>query len=49
MNEAQVRAAKAMLRSGEMTAAEVAAQLGVSPSTLYRHLPGGRGSLEQAA
>jgi DNA invertase Pin-like site-specific DNA recombinase len=49
MNEAQVRAAKAMLRSGEMTAAEVAAQLGVSPSTLYRHLPGGRGGLEQAA
>lgn len=49
MNEAQVRAAKAMLRSGDLTAAEVARQLGVSPSTLYRHVVGGRSALDAAA
>jgi hypothetical protein len=38
-----------MLRSGEMTAAGVAAQLGVSPSTHYRQLPGGRSALHAAA
>ncbi len=35
-------AAKAMLASGSLTAAEVARQLGCAPSTLYRHVPGGR-------
>ena len=38
----QVTAAKAMLASGTMTAAEVARQVGCSPSTLYRRVPGGR-------
>lgn len=38
----KVTAAKAMLASGNLTAAEVARQLGCAPSTLYRHLPGGR-------
>ncbi|MBR0684262.1 recombinase family protein [Roseomonas eburnea] len=42
LTEAKVRAARAMLASGEMSAGEVARQVGVSPSTLYRHLPGGR-------
>ena len=41
-------AAKAMLASGSMTAAEVARQIGCSPSTLYRHLPGGRGAIASA-
>ena len=42
LNQIKVTAAKAMLASGEMTAAEVARQIGCSPSTLYRHVPGGR-------
>ena len=45
----KLRAAKIMLASGSMTAGEVARQLGCSPSTLYRHLPGGRGALSEAA
>ena len=36
--------AKAMLRDPQITVEEVAAQLGVGASTLYRHLPGGRGA-----
>ena len=42
LDDAGVRAAKAMLASGTMTATEVARQVGCSPSTLYRHVPGGR-------
>lgn len=45
----KVTAAKAMLSSGEMTAAEVAKQIGCSPSTLYRHVPGGRGAVAASA
>lgn len=45
LDEAQVRAARAMLASGSMTAGEVARQLGCAPSTLYRHVPGGRSAL----
>ena len=49
LDEAKVRAAKAMLASGNMSAGEVAKQLGCAPSTLYRHLPGGRSGIEQLA
>lgn len=49
LDEAKVRAAKAMLASGNMTAAEVAQQLGCASSTLYRYLPGGRTALTTAA
>lgn len=42
MTEQNVVAAKAMLRSNEMTAAEVARQIGVSVSTLYRWIPAAR-------
>jgi DNA invertase Pin-like site-specific DNA recombinase len=42
MDAIKVTAAKAMLSSGTMTATEVARQIGCSPSTLYRHVPGGR-------
>ena len=42
LNESKIRAAKAMLASGSMSAAEVAKQLGCAASTLYRHVPGGR-------
>jgi len=31
-----------MLQAGEMTVTEIAKQLGVSPSTLYRYLPAAR-------
>ena len=39
-----VAAAKAMLSNPEITVTEVARRLKVAPSTLYRHLPGGRGA-----
>jgi DNA invertase Pin-like site-specific DNA recombinase len=38
-------AAKAMLSDPDITMEEVAKRLQVAPSTLYRHLPGGRGAL----
>ena len=44
----KLRAAKAMLASGTMSATDVARQLGCAPSTLYRHLPGGVGGLNAA-
>jgi len=40
-----VAAAKAMLSDPELTVEEVARRLGVAPSTLYRHMPGGRGAV----
>jgi DNA invertase Pin-like site-specific DNA recombinase len=49
MDDSKIRAAKAMLAGGTMTAGEVARQLGVAASTLYRHIPGGRGALAEAA
>jgi DNA invertase Pin-like site-specific DNA recombinase len=49
LDASKIRAAKAMLASGEMSAIEVAQQLGCAPSTLYRHLPGGRSGIEQVA
>ena len=39
---ADLAAAKAMLRDPEITVAEVAKRLRVSPATLYRHLPAAR-------
>lgn len=36
---------KALLSDGKLTVAQVAAEVGVSESTLYRYLPGGRSSL----
>ena len=42
LDESKIRAAKAMLASGTMTASEIARQIGCSASTLYRHVPGGR-------
>jgi DNA invertase Pin-like site-specific DNA recombinase len=49
LDDAKLRAARAMLASGTLTATEVARQLGCAPSTLYRHLPGGRGALDAVA
>jgi DNA invertase Pin-like site-specific DNA recombinase len=39
-------AAKALLRDPNITVEQVAERLGVSPSTLYRHLPGGRSIID---
>jgi DNA invertase Pin-like site-specific DNA recombinase len=41
----ELTAAKAMLADPDLTVADVARQLRVAPSTLYRHLPGGRSAL----
>jgi DNA invertase Pin-like site-specific DNA recombinase len=49
LDEAKIRAARAMLASGNMSAIEVAQQLGCAASTLYRHLPGGRSGIDGAA
>ena len=43
----KVKAAKAMLASGTMTASEIAQQIGCSASTLYRHVPGGRTAITE--
>jgi len=41
--------AKAMLRDPALTVEDVAWTLGVGPATLYRHLPGGRSAVFEAA
>ena len=46
MTGTDVAAAKALLRDPEITIKEVAGRVGVSPATLYRYLPGGRGGLQ---
>ena len=43
----KVTAAKAMMASGTLTAAEIAWQVGCSASTLYRHVPGGRAAMTE--
>jgi DNA invertase Pin-like site-specific DNA recombinase len=43
-----IAAAKAMLTDPDITMEDVARRLKVSPATLYRHLPGGRGALNEA-
>ena len=48
LDESKIRAAKAMLASGTMTAAEIARQVGCSASTLYRHVPGGRTAMTES-
>ena len=40
-----IKEARALLTDPEITVEEVAARLKVSPSTLYRHLPGGRSAV----
>lgn len=42
-----VAMARAMLADPNITVNQVAKTLGISPATLYRHLPGGRGALEE--
>jgi len=45
LSAADLAAAKALLRDPKITVDEVATRLKVSPATLYRHLPGGRGGI----
>ena len=49
MGPAEIKRAKAMLVDPTITVEEVARQMGVQPSTLYRHIPGGRSSLAAQA
>ncbi len=42
LDDGKVRAAQAMLAAGTLSGAEIAKQLGIAPSTLYRTIPGGR-------
>jgi DNA-binding transcriptional ArsR family regulator len=44
LNAKDLTAAKALLSDPEITVEEVARRLKVSPATLYRHLPAGRGA-----
>ena len=49
LNAKDLAAAKALLSDPEITVEEVARRLKVSPATLYRHLPGGRGAVREGA
>jgi DNA invertase Pin-like site-specific DNA recombinase len=42
LKKEKLQIAKALLRDPNITVEDVAKQLGISPSTLYRHFPGGR-------
>ena len=46
LSVADIAAAKALLRDPNITVEEIAKRLSVAPSTLYRHLPGGRSAVE---
>jgi DNA invertase Pin-like site-specific DNA recombinase len=49
LSEADLAAAKALLKDLGITVEEIARRLKVAPSTLYRALPGGRSGLVEAA
>jgi DNA invertase Pin-like site-specific DNA recombinase len=49
LSAADLAAAKAMLSDPAITVSEVARRLAISPSTLYRHLPGGRAGIGTTA
>lgn len=46
LDDEDLVAAKTMLRNPAITVEEVARRLNVAPSTLYRHLPGGRSAVD---
>lgn len=46
LNEADLIAARAMMRDPTISVDAIARRLGVAASTLYRHLPGGRSSFD---
>jgi DNA invertase Pin-like site-specific DNA recombinase len=45
LDATKLSVARTLMASGELTVAQVAAQVGVTVSTLYRALPGGRSAL----
>lgn len=45
LTPAKLQVARALLRDGALTTREVAEQIGVGVSTLYRHLPGARAAI----
>ena len=48
LSKKDIAAARALLADPEITMEDVAARLKVAPSTLYRHLPGGRSAAREA-
>ena len=48
MKAKDIAMAKALLSDPDITVKEVAGRLGVPVGTLYRHLPGGRSSIQGA-
>ena len=46
LSDADLKVARTLLRDREITVADVARRLGVAPATLYRHIPGGRTSVD---
>lgn len=49
LDENQIKQAKLMLADPMLTVEEVAKEMGVQVSTLYRHIPGGRSSISRQA
>jgi DNA invertase Pin-like site-specific DNA recombinase len=48
LDETKLNVARALIADGRLSMAEVAQQIGVAPSTLYRSLPGGRSAMQAA-
>jgi DNA invertase Pin-like site-specific DNA recombinase len=46
LTDKDIEAARTLLSNPDITVEQVAKRLGVSPATLYRHIPGGRGGLD---
>lgn len=47
LSQTDLKAAKALLADPSITVTEVATRLGVSPATLYRHLPAARSAVQE--
>ena len=47
-NAEDIAVAKALLRDPNVTVEQAAKRLGVAPSTLYRHIPGGRSAVDES-
>lgn len=45
LDETKLQVARTLMAESQLSMAEIAQQVGVAPSTLYRTLPGGRGAL----